>query len=186
MKRLAAVMKPLLALVLLAAAAAVTPAAAQGDEESAPLPVDVGAELRALRRSVDQLARSFEALTRLQRAEVWLQRIVIAERRIEPLERELRDARSARDDRGRESGKLSTMLRELEKNIDAAQLAGNESELRQHRNQKDLIEQMLELREDERRDFEARVLDLDAQLARAREAISALEEQLDGLLELDE
>lgn len=164
-----------LCLVVLTIAA--TPARAQ--DASGQLAENIA----GINRSLERMVAMLETLIDNQRVDILLKRIELKERRLEPLESELRRTERAITDVEARIKRLNEEKEELDDAIADDVRAGTDSEDSESRRMKMQLERVIETENARTEDMRRQVNRLEDQLADGREELAILDEQLQALLE---
>jgi len=164
-------------LCLVVLAIAVSPARAQ--DASGQLAEDVA----GINRSLERMANLLETLIGNQQVDILLKRIELKERRLAPLESDLRRAERALIDIESRVKRLNEEREELDDAVDEEVRAGVDSEGSEARRMRDQLERVVEMEAGRVEEYRRRVLHLEDQLAEGREEIAILDEQLMELLQ---
>ena len=140
-------------------------------------------ELAAVNRSLGEIARTLEALLRNQKVDLLIKRIELEERRLSPLGQELRGTRSRVRSSTEEIARLENLLEQEENAIDQMVREGRDAPDSPERQMLPRIEAELKLQREQLEATEHRVIDLENDVARGRDQIAILDEQLQELLE---
>lgn len=143
---------------------------------------DITRELRRLNDQLQQIGVSLDALLANQKAQLIVRRIELEERRLAPLDREVRGARGDVRNKEAEIRQTRTYRDTTEEELEAAIRAGEELDGPQ-RSELKLMDEMIKNLETELGAFQSRVFELEDDLARGRERVESLDEQLMELLD---
>jgi len=156
------------------------PALAQPAPDTAP---DLVKEVEALRKTVEEAVALLDRAVAHQRTEILLKRLDLKERRVVPLESELRHARDGLAASRNETERFEQMIEETEHRIAEETRSGVDPDESENRILKDDLEQALA---HVRRNVEAdedRVRRLEDELAERLEEIEILEDSLQERLD---
>jgi flagellar biosynthesis chaperone FliJ len=156
------------------------PATAQTATDPAPKLVK---EVAALRKTLEEAVALLDRALAHQRTELLLKRLDLKERRVVPLESELRSARDALDASGNEVEQFEQMLDEAEQQISEEIRDGADRENSESRVLKQNLEQALAHVRRNLESDEDRVRRLEDELAERLEEIEILEDSLQERLE---
>jgi hypothetical protein len=170
--------KPILALLcLLIIGAAVTPSHAQDDTKAL---VD---EMAGIKHSLDRMALLMETLIGNQQIEILLKRIELMERRLAPLESELRRAERAVIDVEARVKRMQEEREEMEDAIADEIRSGIDQEDSEARRMKEQLDRVIEVEGARVEEMRSRARKLEDELADGRDEILILDEQLKELLQ---
>jgi flagellar biosynthesis chaperone FliJ len=173
--------RPLLAGSLVLLALASGPSHAQGPESAASLD-GLRAEVARVGDSLEQVSRALESLVVLQKTNLLLQQLAMEERRVAPLDRELRDARDHARYEADELTRTTAYRDEVKQRADEALRSGVDPD-RDLREVMSQMEREVELQEQQLATTERRIQELENELSRARRALLILEERVTEALE---
>lgn len=170
-----------LVVVSLAFLAATTAPSVAADPEAPPQAVE--RRLASIAESLERIAGTLERILSEQRVEVVIRRMELEARRIAPLEQELRSAREELRGRRANVEQIRTMRDDLEGRIDEAIRSGADPATLPERDEMRNLEAMLAFEESRVEEAERRVLELEQDLDRGRDAIRILDDTLRELLD---
>lgn len=148
---------------------------AQQDTDDLPRLVE---EMSGVNRSLDQLVRLMESILEQQKTDLLLKRIEMKERRVSPLEAEMRNARNTASGISTEIERLQAMLDEWESAHRRAVRDGKEAVAAEQLEMINQVRSNLEIEILSRDDFERRARDLEDEIALHRRVIEVLDDML--------
>ena len=154
--------------------------AAPGPDEISRLVVQQMVELN---RSLDHIAHALQTVLGNQKVDLLIKRIELDERRLSPLGEELRRARDSVRAEQEEIAQMEGIQEQLQRQIDEAVRVGADPRSVEERQQQNHLETMIEVGRERLEAAERRVIDLENDVARGRDRIAILDEQLQELLD---
>ena len=158
-------------------------AVAQDRSASAPQAAALAGRLDELSENLGEIARSLRALLDNQDKLLLLRRIELAERRLEPLGSEVRRAASAVRNHEEEIAHIEQVRESFEREIDEAVRSGADPQQLSQRGELQNLESMIALQQQLLENARRSVIEAENDLARGRNEIAILDEQLQELLE---
>ncbi len=142
-------------------------------------------DLQGIQQSLDRMTVILERLVESRQVDLLLKRIELKERRLIPMEKELRDLRSRYSDSEAEIEAMVSMMEEWEKQKREAELTSNEDEVSALEEMHRQITAGIE-REKSRRDgIDIEMRELEAEIDQQRRNLNYLDDLLEERLEED-
>lgn len=150
-------------------------------QESPGSGTDLVREVAALRKSVEELVSLLDGAVHHQRVELLLKRLELKQRRVSPLEGELRGARQQLNDLENERRHMEGMLEESQAAVTEDIRSGTDRPDSENRAMVEQGETALKFIDGEIESEERRIRDLEDEIVDGREAIETLENTIEEL-----
>jgi len=145
--------------------------------------VSTPADIQRIADNLEDIAISLRALMADQNALLMMRRVELAEQRVAPLSRTVRNAKQDAENRETEIMELSSMRQHLDNQVEKAMREGQDPQTIDEREEIPRLDAIIELRRTQLEDDRRKVIESEDELARARRRIEVLDEKLEELLE---
>ena len=153
-------------------------------QEIQPDPTTTSADIRRIADNLEEIADSLRGLMADQNALLMMRRVELAEQRVAPLSRSVRNARTDAENRESEIMELNAVRESIESQIEQALREGQDpQQLNGEREEIQRLDSMIELREIQLEDDRRKAIEAEDELARARRKIEILDDKLEELIE---